>query len=158
MNYLIIILGRLPQGWISSFYLKTIKLQEQKWLKNTIAKCVYKHPKLSTSYFGNTFLQSLIDKLSHENKNIILLSVFNIDLLHYESHTQTRYLLDRMYSRSFSPQITIPTTITPRSSTLTWNIFTNTFNESLISGNLTVSISDHLVQFLIYPELTINNK
>ena len=63
-----------------------------------------------------------------------------------------------MYSWSLSPQITIPTRLTSRSSTLIDNIFTNTVNESLLSGNLTFSISDHLVQFLIYPELTINNK
>ena len=74
------------------------------------------------------------------------------------SHTQTRDFLDRTYSGSLSPQITIPTSITPHSSTLIDNIFTNTFNESLVSGNLTFSISDHLIQFLIYPELSINNK
>ena len=38
------------------------------------------------------------------------------------------------------------------------NIFTNAVNESLVSGNLTFLISDHLVQFFIYPELTLNNK
>ena len=63
-----------------------------------------------------------------------------------------------MYSGSLSPQITIPTRRTPHSITLTDNIFTNTVNESLVTGNLTFSISDHLVQFLISPELTINNR
>ena len=63
-----------------------------------------------------------------------------------------------MYSGSLSPQIIILTRIAPCSSTLIDNIFTNTVNESLVSGNLTFSISDHLTQFLIYPELTINNK
>ena len=53
--------------------------------------------------------------------------------------------------------MTIPTRITPPSSTLIDNIFKNTVNESLVSGNLTFSISDHLAQFLIYRELTINN-
>ena len=63
-----------------------------------------------------------------------------------------------MYSGSLSPQITIPIRITPCSGTLTDNIFTNTVNESLVSGNLTFSVSDHLTQFLIYPELTINKE
>ena len=63
-----------------------------------------------------------------------------------------------MYSRSLSSQITIPTRITSRSSTLIDNIFTNIVHESLVSGNLTFSISDHLAQFLIYPQLTINYK
>ena len=63
-----------------------------------------------------------------------------------------------MYSGSLFPQITIPTRIIPRSSTLIDNIFINTVNESLLSGNLTFSISDQLAQFLIFSKLTINNK
>ena len=63
-----------------------------------------------------------------------------------------------MYSGSLFSQITVPTRTTPWSSTVIDNIFTNTVNESLVSGNLTFSISDHLAQFLIYPKLTINNK
>ena len=63
-----------------------------------------------------------------------------------------------MCSGSLSPQTTIPTRITPRSNTLIDNIFTNTVNESLVSCNLTFFISDHLAQFLIYPELLLNNK
>ena len=57
-----------------------------------------------------------------------------------------------MYSSSLSPQIAIPTRITPRSKTLIDNIFTNSANESSISGNLSYSISDDLAQFRIYPE------
>lgn len=68
------------------------------------------------------------------------------------SHAQTRNFLDRTYSGSLSQQITIPTRITPHSGTLIDNIFTNNFNESLVSGNLTFSISDHLIQFFICPE------
>ena len=63
-----------------------------------------------------------------------------------------------MYSRSLSLQITIPTRITPSSSTLINNIFINTVSESLVSGNQIFSISDHLVQFLFYHKLTINNR
>ena len=63
-----------------------------------------------------------------------------------------------MYPGSLSPQITIATRITPDFSTLIDNIFTNVVNESLVSGNLTFSISDHLAQFLIYPQITMNNK
>ena len=50
------------------------------------------------------------------------------------------------------PHITIPTRITPRSRTLIDNIFANTVDEPSIRGNLKCSISDHLAQFLIYPE------
>ena len=102
--------------------------------------------------FMDTFLQPLPDKFSHENKNVILLGHINIDLLHYESHNQTREFLDKIYFGSLSPHITIPNRITPRSRTLIDNIFTNTVDEPSISRNLMCSISDHLAQFLIYPE------
>ena len=75
---------------------------------------------VQTSKTGTTSLYSklhstLLDKLSFENKNIIPLGDFKIDLLHYENDSQTRIFLDHMYSISQSPQITMPTRITPRS-------------------------------------------
>ena len=83
---------------------------------------------------------------------------FNIDLLHYEYDNQTRTFLDHMYSSSLSPKITIQTRITPRSKTLFDNIFANSNDKSFISTNLSYSISDHLAQFLVYPEFKTENK
>ena len=94
--------------------------------------------------FMDTFLQPLLDKLSYENKNVILLGDFNFDLLHYESHIQTREFLDKICFGSLSPHITIPTRITPCSRTLIDNIFTNTVDEPSISGNLMCTVSDFL--------------
>ena len=62
-----------------------------------------------------------------------------------------------MYSSSLFPQITIPARITPRSKVLIDNIFSNSADESSISGNLWYSISDHLAQFLINPEFKTKN-
>ena len=76
----------------------------------------------------------------------------NINFLYYELLIETRKFLDKIYFGSFSPQITIPTRITPRSRTLVENIFTDNVGEPSISGNLMCSISDYLAQFLIYPE------
>ena len=100
----------------------------------------------------DNFLQLLLDKVSYENKNFILLGGFNIDLLCYESHIQTREFLDKMYSGLLSPQITISTRLTPCSRTLIDYIFTNTVDDPSISSNLMCSVSDHLAEFLIYPE------
>ena len=90
--------------------------------KNTIIGCIYKHPVLVD--FTQNFIQSLLDKISFENKNIILLEDLNLHLLHYENE-QRRTFLDCMYSSSLSPQITIQTRINPRSNKITDNIFTN---------------------------------
>ena len=120
--------------------------------KNTITGCIYKHPNLAIQEFMDTFLQPLLDKLSYENKNVILMADFNIDLLNYESYIQTKEILDKIYFGSLTPRITIPTRIAPHSRTLTDNVFTNTMDEPSINGNLMCSISDHLAQFLIYPK------
>ena len=62
-----------------------------------------------------------------------------------------------MYSSSLFPQTTIPARITPRSKALIDNIFSNSADELSISGNLWYFISDHLAQFLIYPEFKTKN-
>ena len=86
--------------------------------KNTIIGCIYKHPNLAIQEFMNTFLQPLLDKLSYENQNVILIGDFNIDLLHFESHIQTREFLGKIYFGPLTPHITIPTRKTPGSRTL----------------------------------------
>ena len=96
-----------------------------------------------------------------ENKNVILLGDFNIDLLHCETSYATNEFLDLMFSASLTPKITIPTRLTVHSRTLIDNIFTNSVDENTISGNLECCISDHLAQFLIFPNQKVllqNNK
>ena len=83
---------------------------------------------------------------------------FNVVLLHYETHNQSRDFLDEMFSASLKPNITTPTQITPQSKTLTDNIFTNVLDEDIVCGNFTWSTSDHLVQFLIYTNETISDQ
>ena len=119
--------------------------------KSTVVGCVYKHPGLTTQSFNFDYLQPLIDKLSIENKNIIFLGDFNVDVSHYKSNNPTREFLDLMFSASLTPQITITTHLTVRSRTLIDNIFTNSVEENSTSGNLECCISDHLAQFLIFP-------
>ena len=60
----------------------------------------------------------------------------------------------------FIPHIIHPTRITPNSKTLIDNIFSNSINFAEgKSGNLTLSLSDHLAQFLIIPiEFNYDNK
>ena len=92
--------------------------------------------------------------MSFENKDIYLLGDLIINLLNYESDRHTAHFLDDMYSHSFSPYITLSTRITPRSKTLIDNIFYNSFNETIISGNLITDISEHLAQFIITPKIS----
>ena len=98
--------------------------------KNTIVGCIYKHPSLTIQNFHFDFLQPLLDKLTMENKNVILLGDFNIYLLHCETNYATREFLDLMFSASLTPKITIPTRLTVHS-TLIENIFTDSVDNIL---------------------------
>ena len=55
------------------------------------------------------------------------------------------------------PQIIFPTRITNTSKTLIDNIFTDSSNFQISSGNLTYHISDHLPQFSIFKNMNINS-
>ena len=54
---------------------------------------------------------------------------------------------------SFIPLILQPTRITSHSNTLIYNIFSNVIDSYIISGNLTATISNHLPQLAIIPNM-----
>ena len=118
--------------------------------KNIIVGCIYKHPTMNTSEFNHYFLQNLLEKLSSENKNIVLMGDFNINLLKHESQVDISEFLEYMLSNCLTPHIIKPTRFTSHSKTLIDNIF-STFFHNCITGNITVDISDHFAQFLSIP-------
>ena len=71
----------------------------------------------------------------------------------YNEHNQTNEFLDSLASNSFIPLILQPTRITSHSNTLIDNIFSSVIDPDIISGNLTATISDHLLQFAIIPNM-----
>ena len=125
--------------------------------KNIVVGCIYKHPKMDITEFTEYYMNKILEKLSFENKNVILLGDFNIDLMHYDSDNNTCNFLDTIMSNSLLPLILRPTRITTHSKTLIDNIFTNIVENEVISGNITCSISDHLSQFAIF-KIQIGNK
>ena len=93
--------------------------------------------------------------LNKENKNKLLLGDFNVDILKIDEDTKSSTFFDTLTSKLFDSHIIHLTRITPTSRTLIDNIFSNCTNhEEGISGNLTVTLSDHLAQFLVIPEET----
>ena len=88
-----------------------------------------------------------------KNKKLLLIGDFNADLLNCDTNVDISNFLDTLTSNLIIPYIIIPTRITSTSKTLIDNIFSNSLNfQNGTSGNLTVSISDHLAQFLIITE------
>ena len=63
-----------------------------------VVGCIYKHANLPVTEFHECYPQPLLDKLSLENKDVILMGDFNVSLLHYETHNQSRDILDKMFS------------------------------------------------------------
>jgi hypothetical protein len=61
-----------------------------------------------------------------------------------------------MNSQGFHPLISLPTMITPKSTTLIAHIFTNDFCRPSSSGLMFTSISDHLPAFAIFGEAGFN--
>ena len=99
--------------------------------------------------FNCNYLNQLLENISKEKKYIFLLGDFNVNLLNYNEHNQTNGFLDSLTSNSFIPLMLQPTRITSHSNTLKNNMFSNVIDPDIISGNLTVTISDNLPQFAI---------
>ena len=143
---------------------------DNKFGKNIIVGTLYRPPGNNV----NNFLENLdkeLDKISSENKHVYMMGDFNIDLSHslqsissntYPRRTEnhvidnnTNAFLNILSSYAFHPCINVPTRITPISSTLIDNIFTNSCNDNN-SGVFTYDVTDHLPIFLISSELKIN--
>ena len=125
--------------------------------QNIIVGCIYRHPNMLLDEFNECYLNKLLDKLSKENKHVVLLGDFNVDLLKYENHGSTNEFLDSLSSQHFLPHILLPTRICGSSKTLIGNVISNVISPDTISGNIGASLSDHLPQFSIIPNLKKNH-
>ena len=88
-------------------------------------------------------------KLSSENKSVILLGDFNVDLMKYDNHNSTNEFIDSLSLHLVLFHITQPTRTRDSSKTLTDNIFSNMLIKNTTSANVTATVSDHLPQFII---------
>ena len=124
---------------------------------NIIIGCIYRHPNMDLNDFDNDYLNPLLIKLSKEKKKVFLLGDFNVDLSKYDQQSPTNEFLESLASSMFLPYIIQPTRVTSNSKTVIDNIFSNIISTDIISGNLTATISDHLPQFIIAPEIFRNS-
>ena len=85
--------------------------------------CIYR-----LSEFISDYLANLLEKLSPENKTLVLLGDFNANLVKYHTNNDTSNFLDSMYSPPILPCIASPTPTTATSATLIDNVFSNNCN------------------------------
>lgn len=116
--------------------------------KNILVGCIYRHHS-SVTDFIDLFLQGTLNKITKEKKDCILMGDYNVDLLKFDSHNETRDYYDLISSHGFRPLILQPTRITSKSATLIDNIFINSMETFSDGGNITTSISDHFPQFCL---------
>ena len=140
-----------------SIFIK-LKLEKDKF---KIIGNIYRAPGTDVNYFIEKLQQILEkidkDKMYKNSKETILLGDFNIDLLKYEKNNETSNFVDTVLSYGHLPVINFPSRITPNSSTLIDNIFSNNFENVYKSNGLLYScISDHLPIFMISSDQ--NNK
>ena len=101
-----------------------------------IVGTIYKHPSMDLTDFNSNYLNSLLEKISKEQKSVFLLGDFNNNLMNCNVRNPTNEFLDSLASNSFLPYILQPTRMTSHSKTLINNIFTNITLPDSISGNL----------------------
>ena len=126
------------------------------WDLNIIVGVIYRHPSMDLTDFNCNYLNKLLENTFKEQKSIFLPGDFNVNTLNYNEHNQTNESLDSLASNSFIPLILQPIRITSHSNTVIDNVFSNVTDPDIISGNLTVTISDHLPQFAIIPNMFRN--
>ena len=105
-------------------------------------------------------LIKLLQNISTEQKSIFIFGDFNVNLLNYNGHMIFR-LFSFLGSFSFISLVLQATRITSYSNTLIDIIFSNFIDPGIISGNLITTISNHLSQFAIIPNMfgnIFNNK
>jgi hypothetical protein len=117
--------------------------------KPIIVGVIYRPPNTDIEDF-NEWMNNTMTKINNENKNIYLLGDFNINIMHYDTHTSTAEFLDLMYTSSMLPLITKPTRITNNTYSLIDNIFHNDVLQNyFINGIIYTDISDHFPVFSI---------
>ena len=83
---------------------------------------------------------------------------FNINLLDYESHSDTNIFLNSMIPKCLLPYILYPTRVTDHSATVINNIFSNNFEYETVSGNIITQIADHFPQFMHLGKINVDYK
>ena len=114
---------------------------KNKKTKNIVCGCIYRHPtKLKSDYNEfNNYLDSTLNKLVSENKEIYICGDFNIDLLKindndYDTHLEFYTLLN---SHGLLPFIIQPSrVVNNQAPSLLDNIFSNNISDAVISGNI----------------------
>ena len=119
--------------------------------ENVLVGTIYRHPNGCIKTFTIEITELLKNIFRKENKKIIIMGDFNINLLNHRTHKPTEYFFNNMLNQCLFPYIIQPTRFTGETHTLIDNIFYNDVSNQCISGNFIPHVTDHLPNFLIIP-------
>ena len=91
--------------------------------KNLIVGCIYRHPtsKISIADVNAKHIDPLLQTISGENKQCVLMGDFNIELLKCDTNNDSNLFLNNLSSNFSTPYVLQPTRL--RSKSLIDNIF-----------------------------------
>ena len=90
--------------------------------KNLLCCCLYRYPSSDITNFNN-HISSILQKVQKENKSLIIMGDFNINLVNYDSHPETNDFINLMVSHYLLPRILHQTRVTDHSTMIIDNIF-----------------------------------
>ena len=109
----------------------------------TIIGVYYRHPKKTSNNIFIDKLKENLGKIKNKNKTTIITGDFNYDILKFEFNKTIANFLNLMYSNFLQPTILEPTRIVSNNRpSLIDNIFINTYDKPIHSGNFINKISD----------------
>ena len=119
--------------------------------KSVILGVIYRpntQPRADIDVF-TTKLADITAKINNENIESYIMGDFNIDLLKFQKHDQTKYFIESMLTTGYLPVITKPTRITDHSATLLDYIYSNSKSLNYQSGIIITDVADHFGTFYV---------
>ena len=110
---------------------------------------------MNPTEFTDVYMSHLLQINSKEDKTMMWMGDFNINLLKYDTNADSTAFLDSMYTPFPLPYITTPTWVTIHSKNLFDNTFLNNIGNGLKSGNIISTMWDHFAQFLLQKDIKI---
>ena len=115
--------------------------------KNIICGCIYRHPRNDMDDFL-MYMEKVLKTCQDENKELYICGDFNINLLKIESVGSYLKFYNILNTHGILPFIIHPSRVVEgQLPSLIDNIFSNNYQQYILSGNIYFTLSEHFSQF-----------